>query len=160
MIISHRYRFIFIKTRKTAGTSIEAFLSEVCAADDILTPLIPPVSPHRPRNFDGFFAHVPGSVIAAKSPPAWREYYKFCVERNPWDKVLSAYFMYRNSPVHGGDGALSLDQYLAAGVLPANEPLDAIIFPLNVPLYTIEGKIAVDRVLRYENLEAELSEVR
>ncbi|MEL6382956.1 MAG: chondroitin 4-O-sulfotransferase, partial [Cyanobacteria bacterium J06626_18] len=30
MIISHEYKFIFLKTRKTAGTSIEIALSKFC----------------------------------------------------------------------------------------------------------------------------------
>jgi len=39
MIISHKHKFIFIKTRKTAGTSIEIFLSQFCGKADILTPI-------------------------------------------------------------------------------------------------------------------------
>jgi hypothetical protein len=35
MILSHRYRFIFLKTGKTAGTSVEIALSEYCGAEDI-----------------------------------------------------------------------------------------------------------------------------
>jgi hypothetical protein len=38
MIVSHRHRFIFIKTQKTAGTAIEAALSELCGPSDIITP--------------------------------------------------------------------------------------------------------------------------
>ena len=30
MIISHEHKFIFLKTKKTAGTAIEAALSELC----------------------------------------------------------------------------------------------------------------------------------
>ncbi len=37
MILSHRYRLIFLKTGKTAGTSIELSLSRYCGPDDIVT---------------------------------------------------------------------------------------------------------------------------
>ncbi|PYL93687.1 MAG: hypothetical protein DMF14_00320 [Verrucomicrobia bacterium] len=42
MIISHKHKFIFIKTVKTAGTSLEVFLSQHCGPDDVLTPFAPP----------------------------------------------------------------------------------------------------------------------
>ncbi|MEC9368362.1 MAG: sulfotransferase family 2 domain-containing protein [Pseudomonadota bacterium] len=38
MIVSHAHRFIYIKTYKTASTSIEAALSAVCGPDDVITP--------------------------------------------------------------------------------------------------------------------------
>ncbi len=39
MLISHRYQFIFVKTRKTAGTSIEASLTRFCGDTDVITPI-------------------------------------------------------------------------------------------------------------------------
>ena len=39
MIVSHK--FIFIKSKKTAGTSMEIALSRYCGDRDIITPIIP-----------------------------------------------------------------------------------------------------------------------
>ena len=138
MIISHKYRFIFVKTLKTAGTSIEVFLSQFCGPDDILTPILPHVEPHRPRNHEGFFNHMPAHEIRDRVGwDVWNGYFKFCVERNPWDKTLSYYHMMN---VHQG-GGLTLGDYLAT-----ND------FPLNAPKYTepdAKDRVIVDRVLRY-----------
>src|SRR5256714_8557178 len=175
MIISYEHKFIFVKTVKTAGTSIEVFLSRYCGPDDVLTPVVPPVEGHEPRNHEGvvypaldvfkppfgplsdlrhpfrkrkkFYHHMPAWVIQKRvSPEIWKHYFKFCVERNPWDKVLSHYHMH--SARQGG--SLTLDQYLAVGK-----------FPVNYVRYTdFCGKnIIVDRVVRYENLMPELVEV-
>jgi len=38
MIISNKYKFIFIKTRKTADTTIEYNLSKYLGNDDIISP--------------------------------------------------------------------------------------------------------------------------
>jgi hypothetical protein len=148
MIISHKYRFIFVKTLKTAGTSIEVFLSQHCGPADVLTPILPHVEPHQARNYDGYFNHTPAAAIRDRvGPDVWRTYFKFCVERNPWDKTLSYYHM-TNAREGGG---LSFEQYLAR-----ND------FPLNFPKYTEPGepgRIIVDRVLRYERLADELRDV-
>ena len=58
MIVSHGRRFIFIKTSKTAGTSVEMQLSKFCGPDDIVTPGMESKDPkyaqyadsRRPRN--------------------------------------------------------------------------------------------------------------
>ena len=41
MIICHTHKFIFLKTRKTGGTSVEIALSGCCDETDIITPVTP-----------------------------------------------------------------------------------------------------------------------
>ena len=165
MILSHKCKFIFIKTAKTAGTSTEVFLSKYCGPTDVLTPITPPIEGHQPRNCQGFinpipeiverpgkffsalrhtltsrekfYRHMPAFEVQQRVPSrVWNSYFKFCVERNPWDKVLSHYHMHAARE----GGALSLDEYLARGR-----------FPINYFRYTDRSgrKILVDRVLRH-----------
>lgn len=172
MIISHRHRFIFIKTRKTASTSIEAVLARHCGPDDVLTPLVPAVPGHAAQNDRGrwlparetldalahgdggglratlgqwrdgrrFYKHIPARLVRARLPASvWRGYFKFCVERDPVDRSLSHFHMLRAR----GEVA-DFDAYLARGDLC-----------WNAPLYTDRaGRVIVDRVLPYEDLDA------
>ena len=39
MLISHRHKFIFLKTQKTAGTSLEIALSAFLSKQDVIAPL-------------------------------------------------------------------------------------------------------------------------
>ena len=41
MIVSKKHKFVFLKTPKTGGSSIEFYLSQFCDKKDILTPLLP-----------------------------------------------------------------------------------------------------------------------
>ncbi|MGH8553332.1 MAG: sulfotransferase family 2 domain-containing protein, partial [Methylococcales bacterium] len=139
MIVSHKYRFIFIKTVKTAGTSIETYLSGWCGDEDIVTPVDPPEPGHRPRNHAGFYNHMPGQEIRTLiGVDTWSSYFKFCFERNPWDKMVSWYFYWKtrfNRPAVG-----------------FQEFLQQRPFPMDFDKYAIDGKIAVDFIGQYEHL--------
>ncbi len=146
MIISHKHKFIFVKTEKTAGTSIEVYLSQFCGKDDILTPFGRAENGHEPRNYYGFYNHMDARTIRSMvSERIWNNYYKFCVERNPWDKSLSHYH-FMNNRFEGG--RMTLDKYMSRGE-----------FCLNYPRYTDGERIIVDHVAKYENLSRELGEI-
>jgi hypothetical protein len=150
MVISHKYRFIFIKTIKTAGTSIETFLSPLCGPDDTFTPILPPETGHQPRNHvvhgRQFYNHMSAwQVRRAVSPDVWSGYFKFCVERNPWDKTVSDFCMVNAR----AGGRFNLADYLQLGR-----------FCRSWELYTDDdGSLLVDRVLRWESLDQQLGEV-
>ena len=172
MIISHKYRFIFIKTAKTAGSSLEVFLSGVCGPGDTVTPLTPAEEGHTPRNWRGlwnplrelretdgsrlwgnfrrgirFYSHLPAvNARCRMKREIWDSYFKFCVERNPFDKALSHYWMERSRE---GNRDLTFDDYLDSGKLRS----------CGYIYRGADGRILVDRVLRYERLNAELQEV-
>jgi hypothetical protein len=93
-----------------------------------------------------FYNHIPAfSVQRRVRKEVWNSYYKFCIERNPWDKSLSHYHMISDR----SKSKISLDQYLNNGE-----------FCLNYPKYTDKaGKLILDRVIKYENLVEELGQV-
>lgn len=98
-------------------------------------------------------AHASASLVAAAFPDEWRDYFKFCVVRNPWDKTLSDYF-WRTKRLAEPP---TFDEFVDA---LAGEPLPGIT-PLNHQnwdMYTIDDAVAVDYVVRFEELAAGLAE--
>lgn len=175
MIVSHKYKFIFLKTRKTAGTSIEIALSKECGPEDIITPIHPAEDELLRKEFGGrgpqnftypknryslrdwavlalkqkqktAYNHMPASqVLHLVGPEIWNSYYKFTVARNPWDAAISMYYW------RSGESRPSLSEFIASSDL---DPLKK-----NFLIYTLDGKVAVDKICRFENLKEELATV-
>ena len=173
MILSHRHQFIFLKTNKTAGTSLEIALAQMCGPDDVITPVSPKDEELRkslgirgPQNYapafseysrrdwfttvrrlkrKRFFNHMPArEVKQLVSQDLWQNYFKFCFERNPWDRMLSLY-AWRCQTEPKPTLSEFIDSRAARDLTRRG-----------IEVYTIDGQVVVDRVCRYENLDAEL----
>jgi hypothetical protein len=174
MIVSHAHRFIFLKTKKTAGTSTELALSAFCGPEDI----IPPLRKHEglrrgdgPRNWQRtgptrFWRQLVDVKLLGKRPhridfhphmsardlrsalgrARWNAYFKFVVERNPWDRQVS-YWEFTRGKMNMPD--MSLRDSLEL-------PRSRLKNPKN---YMIDGALVVDHVVRYEHLDTDLAQV-
>lgn len=195
MIVSHKYRFIFIKTKKTAGTSVESYLSQFCGEDDIIAPheylagqnytgLFNPLTDLRyylkngkndlidlmynlrnEQNGHGRFytlkrlvhlregvqyhQHLPALIVKSRvGRDVWDNYFKFCFERNPYDKVLSHY-CHKCVELNK---TIDFDDFMSDPVYWQ--------WPANHLLYSdFSGNVMVDYVGYYENLKDDLWKV-
>ncbi len=174
MIISHQHKFIFIKTEKTAGTSLEIALSSICGEQDIITPIsakdeqvrhelayrtaqnyfIPYTQYTRldwmklllKRQRLKFYNHIAASEIQQYiAPDIWDTYYTFCFERNPWDKVISWYYW-----AGGADKYPSIRDFILSGRAGEVRGFD---------LYSKGGIPMVDKVYKLEEMDAALADI-
>jgi len=159
LIASHRHRFVFVKTRKTAGTSLEIALSRHCGPDDIVTRISPADEELRavaggvpPQNDDttpSSYAHMGARrVIKVIGRETWDDWFTFAVERNPFDVVASSWRYSARKP--------SFTKTFAEFVRTPRR-LDRLA--LNERLYRLGGQVVVDRVYRYEELPAAVEDI-
>ena len=167
MIVSHRWKFIFVKTRKTAGSSIERFLLPHLGPDDVVRGIatrneagrfnpLPELASHPDRanarltleqlaRRRRFYQHMPAWRLRNRvGPDIWDEYTTFCFERNPWDKLVSFYYWRNQDP----DARPPFEQWVRA--TPNLRGWDQ---------YAIDDRVAVDVVGRYETIEDDLAAV-
>jgi hypothetical protein len=170
MIVSHRHRFIFLKTRKTAGTSVEVALSRYCGPEDVVTPVSPddeavrkglgagprnylrPIRDLRPRHIPGllrgrwpvlYWNHMPAREVRDRVGSAvWDRYFKFAFERDPMERVLSYYH-------HRSKHEMSLGEFVDTQLHRC----------LNHPIYTLDGSLCVDMLGRFDHLPEDLKSV-
>jgi hypothetical protein len=178
VIVSHEHRLIFLKTRKTAGTSVEIALSDFAGPQDVITAL--DAEDEEIRRFRGgrgaqndrlplraygarkaakrllghgnrAYNHMPASEVRRMVGSAvWESYFKFAIERNPWDAIISQYH-WRNRSVPREQWP-TLTEYLKTRY--------PRLLAHNIDIYSLRGTPAVDHLCRYESLEADLEQVR
>ncbi len=164
MIVCHEKEIIFVKTKKTGGTSFETAISKFCGPDCIITPITPADEKHRAelgyrtaQNFqdyvwkqDGvrtngqFYNHMPACDVKRAVPPRiWQNYKKITILRSPFDVAISKYYW------KGGERTgMDFPTYLQRFPTHLLENLE--IAPLT-------GECQLDFYLKYEDLQAEFT---
>lgn len=158
LIVSHLHRFIYIRTRKTASTSLEISLSRVCGDRDIITGFCDRDEELRRQhggrarqNLEGRGGLIPYNHMSAAEvrdyvgEEVWENYFVFTVERDPLEKVVSLYYhRYKKAP------RPTLQSFIDSG-----EAKDA----WNWPLYSIADRLAMDYVGNYARLLDAVSQI-
>ena len=110
MLVSHRKKFVFTKTAKTAGTSVESYYEPFCmpegvwqeshARDEYVSDS--GIIGYRGTDTSGckFYNHMPAAEIRDLIGEAmWDDYFKFTVIRNPFTKLVSGWYHFHRPNV-------------------------------------------------------------
>ena len=178
MILSHKHKFIYIKTYKTGSTSIETALSAVCGPDDVITEASEQLRGHRQQAAQNYRIEHPDkpvrplvkrlllrpekhyhpSVGYYEHMPAWR-IRAYCGEAI-WNGYYK--FTFERNP---WDRQVSWYHYKTKNRSEQFKPSFSRFnrdakraYVENWDLYTMEGHgIVADFVGRYETLDADFA---
>lgn len=174
MLISHRYAFIYTKTGKAAGTSVEAYFERFCMPDGAWQPSHwrqmyegdSGVVGYRGEHPEGrkWYNHMPARDIKRLvGNRVWERYFKFCTVRNPWEKAISAFeFLGRAHRLPSGDEGTAY-----RNAFPSHDPeqlrflhwLETVGVPRDRAAYVIDNEICVDDFIRFESLHGDLQRI-
>lgn len=161
MLVSHKYKFIFIKTIKTAGTSTEIFLEPYCisnleekhARNMIKTD--EGIVGTRMNQFlaekSEFYNHMSPLEIKQKlGESVFNGYLKIANIRNPFDMLVSHYYFKPTYNLYTQKNLSFTDYILKTDVVVSlSEKYKQLLF--------IEDKFIIDNVIRYETLRSDLT---
>ena len=174
MLVSHRKQFIFTKTVKTAGTSVESYFEPYCVPEGTWTESHARdeqvsdagIVGYRGSNPAGatWVNHMPAERIRELlGEPTWNRYFKFTIIRNPFDKMVSGFFRYEHQLQHrhgAGTGAASGDTGDAAALVARFRAWLASAGPIvDRNKYVIDGEECVDDYIRFESLHEGIARV-
>jgi hypothetical protein len=184
VLVSHRKQFIFTKTVKTAGTSVESYFEKYCMPEGEWqqmhsreeyvseTGIIGYRGPDASRST--WYNHMPAVEIRSLlGQEVWESYYKFTTIRNPFDKLISGFYMFdkrrqkyssaqkfaafakslinRGNPIDRAQGDTDVERF-------RNWIKKGGIF-LDRDKYMIDGRQCVDYFIRFEDLQAGIQHV-
>ncbi|RLB44268.1 MAG: sulfotransferase [Deltaproteobacteria bacterium] len=165
MLISLKYKFIFVHIAKTGGTSIRAALRYYKWTDPYRIPFF----------LCSRLSALTGHKIACKIPrhakiitayemlprEIFDQLFKFAFVRNPWDLQVSSYHHIMRERPHLLKGINSFQDFLKWKLdpdRPYHYIIDTSIELQSDYLVDLNGKVIVDFIGRYENLQQDFVE--
>ena len=161
MILSAKYNYIYIRPRKTASTTIQRVLIPSAGPDDVIVTsdtrslgILQKPDAEIPK--DLLHTHM---AIAEIRPfirdEFWNSAFKFASERHPYEKAVSlAYFRLAKPGLRkrrSGVPWTNFEECLARVVRQGGCE--------GYSLYTIDGRVILDDVIRQETLESDLRRI-
>ncbi len=180
LIISHQHKFIFVRTRKVASSSLEVCLSRLLTPDDFATHqterdkllghTLPELDTRIFRGFDRFGLPllINGHSALTKAYRLFgakiESYQVITAERDPWDRAVSIfYWSHRRTDMKTRPMEQQIAQFRAFAARTGHGSLARRIFGISdhrslsqKHLYMINGVSMVVRLLRFECLDADL----
>lgn len=165
MLVSHQHEFIYTKTYKTAGTSVEVFFEPYCMPEGDWTfshgreqtVTDAGIIGYRGDDASGktWRNHMPACDIRAKlRDDVWDSYFKFCVVRNPYDKAVSMYnWARRNKEGYLKTRIKNLATSTSRRLLQLDFERWAHTIGADRDKYVIDGSFCLDDVIFFERLQ-------
>lgn len=177
MLLSYDHRFVFLKTRKTAATSVEMYL-QAAAGLHPAGPLKEPT--HALVSGNGivgmrkvpldelqaldrqWFHHMPAAMIrSAIGIEMWNSLRKITCLRNPYDRLVSLFFWVKAVlPITQGNEPCLTSTTDFSVIRPMfRDFVTSCTWPTDAEIVEISGQACPDSVIRYEHLAADLQSV-
>lgn len=186
MLVSHRKKFIFTKTVKTGGTSVESHFEPHCFppgqwqaseyrdAYESDTGIVGRRGPKPHPRGCKWYNHMSAREIRDQLPPqVWEQYFKFTVVRNPYDKLVSGFYWFNH--IHPKDTWWRRVRVMAKKAIGRADPLDCAHGETDIErfrswlragggiadqgAFVIDGECCVDFFIRFERLQEDVQEV-
>jgi hypothetical protein len=167
MIVSYHRNFIYIRTRKTASSTIETFLKQNLGPDDLYVSqgeirklrtlrrkpkktTFETVDVEGPDQIAGHMSAA--QIIKVVSHDFWNSCFKFTSERHPYEKAVSlAHFNFSRRNKSEETERVDFSTFLQRVVQAGNYR--------SFDLYSIDGRVVVDDFIRYERLETDIARI-
>ncbi len=163
MRISHRHHFLFLSYPRTASRSVRKVLDRY---SDVESVNVTRVSPEQP-----FYHHMPAKEVKQVFDEMgwdWFRYRRFCIVRNPYERVVSLYYHHLSMRTRRAPGLAPMARVKALlkysfertksfkAYVQSLHRGHTLALPLDRFILADDASPLVDDVLRYEELADEL----